>query len=86
MKQAMNQSAPDIFRYEPEDMEQRDESAEIADLEQKLERHTGAVAAKLRQARAEFARGEYFTLEQVTSDIDAQRLRRRQAKRKLPAE
>ncbi len=44
MKQAMNQETPDIFRYEPEDIEQRDESVETADLERKLERNKDAVA------------------------------------------
>ncbi len=86
MKSTTNQDTPTIFRYEPEDIEQRDESAETADVEQKLEQHSVAVAAKLQQARAEFARGEYFTLEQVTADIDAQRLRRHHSKHKLPAE
>jgi hypothetical protein len=70
----------DAFRYEQEDLVPRDESAEIAELERLLERNKDKVAASLAQARAEFDRGEYFTLDQVIADVDAQRQRRRASK------
>jgi hypothetical protein len=69
-----------VFQYEPEDLRPRDDTAEQAELEAYLERNKGALGASIEQARAELARGEYYTLEQVIADVEAERQRRRAGK------
>jgi predicted transcriptional regulator len=64
------------FRYEPEDLEPRDPAAAEASLDAYLRRNKDAINASIEPDHAEFERGEYFTLDQVMADIDAERQRR----------
>jgi len=73
-------SSADTFRYEPEDLAPRDHLADEAALDAYLERNKDALNASIEEARAEFARGEYFTIDQVVADLAAQRDRRRASK------
>jgi hypothetical protein len=72
----------DTFRYEPEDLQPSDDTDEQAELEAYLERNQDALAASIEQARVELERSEYYTLDQVVADVDAQRQRRRAGKAK----
>jgi predicted transcriptional regulator len=55
----------------------RDSVREHVELEAFLDRNADALRASIEKADAEFERGEYFTLDQVMADIDAQRRGRR---------
>ena len=73
----------DTFRYEPEDLQPSDDTVEQAELEAYLERNKDVLAASsIEQARIELVQGEYYTLDQVVADVDAQRQRRRDGKAK----
>ncbi len=68
------------FCYQPEDLKPTDHAAALSDEaanEAFIARNSASIAAGIEQARAEFERGDYFTLDQVMADIDAQRQRRR---------
>ncbi len=63
-------------RYTPEDLQPRDAAADDRAADAYLERNKDALNASIEKARAEFERGEYFTLDQVMADAKAQKLRR----------
>lgn len=69
------------FRYAPEDLTPRDLAADEAFLDAFIKRNKDALEASIAKARAQIMRGEYFTRDQVMSDIKAQRQRRRSGKR-----
>jgi hypothetical protein len=79
-KTQQNRPLKTAFRYEPEDLEPQDNGRDQAALDAHLDRNKDALTASIEQSRAEFERGEYFTLDQVMADIDAQRQRRRASK------
>ena len=65
------------MRYTPEDLEPRDAAADEAAMDAYLRRNKDALNASAERAMAEFERGETFTLDQVMSEVRAQRLRRK---------
>lgn len=65
--------ATETFRYEPEDMESRDRSADEAAVDGFIERNRDALNASIEKARVEFERGEYLTLDQVRANLTARR-------------
>lgn len=64
------------FRYAQEDLAPRDLAADDAFVDAYVERNKDALNASIRKARAQIARGEYFTRDQVMADLKAQRQRR----------
>ncbi|HEX3672980.1 MAG TPA: hypothetical protein VHU87_01785 [Rhizomicrobium sp.] len=79
-KTAKAKQAKSGILYEPEDLAPRNVAADEATLDTYLERNKDALNASIEKAHAEFANGEYFTLDQVMADVGAQRQRRRARK------
>jgi len=69
------------FRYVPEDLAPRAASADEALADAYTNRNKKALNASIDKAHAEFARGKYFTRDQVVADIKASRQRRRAGKK-----
>jgi hypothetical protein len=55
----------------------RDPEADEAAMDTYIARNKDALNASIDKATAEYARGEYFSLDQVMADIRAQQQRRR---------
>jgi hypothetical protein len=72
--------AAETFRYEPEDLEPRDHSADEAAVDSFIERNKDALNASVEKALVEFERGEYLTLDQVRANLTARRRRLRGSK------
>jgi antitoxin ParD1/3/4 len=64
------------FRYLPEDLESRDPVADEAAVDAWVKRNKGALNESIRQADEEFARGEYYTLDEVMAELKARRAAR----------
>jgi predicted transcriptional regulator len=69
------------FRYAKENLAPRDLAADEAFGDAYIKRNKDALNASIVKARAEIARGEFFTQDQVMADLKAQRLRRRTGKK-----
>jgi hypothetical protein len=68
------------FQYTKEDLAPCDFVTEEAFMDAFLERNKEAINASIKLSRKQFARGEYFTEAQVLADLEAQFLRRHNAK------
>jgi predicted transcriptional regulator len=68
------------FRYTKEDLAPRNVAAEEAAMGAYIERNKDGINASIDLAREQYARGEFFTHEQVFADLEAQSLCRRTAK------
>ncbi len=69
------------FRNAPDDLVPRDAAAEEVFMESFMKRNKEALNASIEKARAQVARGKYFTRDQVMADVKAQRQRRRTEKK-----
>jgi len=65
------------FRYEPEDLEPRDQAAEEAALDAWIARNKDALIESIKESDAEEARGEGYTWDEVMAAIEARRKERR---------
>ena len=65
------------FRYTEEDLAPRDVAAEEAAMGAYIERNKDGINASIDLAREQYARGEFFTHDQVFAELKAQALRRR---------
>ncbi|HEY1630166.1 MAG TPA: hypothetical protein VGF56_02570 [Rhizomicrobium sp.] len=69
MTKAPKPTAPEVFRYEPEDLEPRDQAADDAMIDDFIARNKKELLESLDEADKEDERGEGRLLEDVMAEI-----------------
>jgi hypothetical protein len=76
MTKAAKPKTPEAFRYEPEELEPRDQAADDALIDDFIARNREALIESIVESDAEEARGEGRLLEDVMAELKARRHKR----------
>jgi hypothetical protein len=71
MTKAAKPTTPEIFRYEPEDLEPRDQASDDALIDDFVSRNREELIRSVEESDAEEARGEGRLLEDVMAEVKA---------------
>jgi hypothetical protein len=72
---------PEVFRYEPEDLEPRDQAADDILIDDFIARNREALIESIEKSDREFERGKVHTLDEVMAALAKKRSRARPGSR-----
>ncbi len=80
MTKGAKTKTPDVFRYEPEDLEQRDHAADDALIDGFVARNREALIESIEETDKQFERGEIHTLDEAMAELEKRRALRQKSR------